>query len=203
LNASIAEATEVNIKRAVGLVKKGGLVVFPTDTVYGLGCDPYNVRAVTRLLNAKGRGEKPIPLLVSNLAQAEKLTIVNDACRLIAEKFWPGPLTLILRRRKGAPTCLGGDPNLIGIRVPDHKVALKLIELSGGCLTGTSANITGKEPPKTAKEAWLQLGGKVDLILDGGRVKHAVSSTVLNIADKNPKILRAGPINTEDLFPTF
>jgi L-threonylcarbamoyladenylate synthase len=199
LGTSIVAAIEANIQRAAELVKKGCLVVYPTETVYGLGCDPYNTAAVKRLLETKRREEKPLPLLVNNLAQAEKLAVFNVTSRRVADRFWPGPLTLILRRQEGGPTGLGGDPSLIGVRIPDHKVALRLIELSGGCLTGTSANLTGKAPPATAEDALKQLGGKVDLILDGGRVKLGVSSTVLNLSDLKPKILRVGSIKAAEL----
>lgn len=199
MGISIVAATEVNIQRAAELVKKGCLVVYPTETVYGLGCDPYNAVAVKRLLETKRREEKPIPLLVNNLAQAEKLAVFGVTSRRVADRFWPGSLTLILRRQEGAPTGLGGDPNLIGVRIPDHKGALRLIELSGGCLTGTSANLTGKVSSTTVEDVLKQLGGKVDLILDGGRARLGVSSTVLNLSDLKPKILRVGSINVGEL----
>jgi len=179
---------------------KGGLVVYPTETVYGLGANPYDIKAVKKTFKAKGREKKPLPLLVSSLKKARTLAHFPNQALNVAKDLWPGPLTIILKRRETSPSWLGGNPNLIGLRIPNHPAALRLTRLCGGCLTGTSANISGKTPPTTAEEAERQIGDKVDLILDGGRTGLGVSSTVLDLSTGNPRILRMGPADSHKVF---
>jgi len=199
LKILLRSTSKKNLKAAAEIVKKGGLVVYPTDTLYGLGCDPYNQEAVLKAFRVKGRTGKPFPLLVSSLEKARRLGYFPPAALKAAKKFWPGALTLVLRRKPEAPSCLGGDPSLIGLRVPRHPIALSLIELCGGALVGTSANLTGETPPKTAEEAAAQLGGRVDMILNGGRTPLGVGSTVVDFSAEKPKVLRRGAVDVEEL----
>lgn len=195
----VVVADNHQIKTAAKIVKNGGLIIYPTETVYGLGCDPYNLEAVKKVFKVKGRTNKPLPILVSNLKKAMEISYFTDEALKLAKKFWPGPLTIVLKRKNSAPSFLGGNPKLIGVRVPNHPVALKLVKLCGGFLVGTSANLSGKKPPTTAYEAAKQIGSKVDLILDGGKTSIGLSSTVLDLSTKKPKILREGPITKKEI----
>jgi L-threonylcarbamoyladenylate synthase len=195
----IVNTKDTQLKKAAKLVKKGGLIIYPTDTVYGLGCDPYNLQAVKKVFEVKGRKNKPLPVLISSMKKALDLAYFTSEALKIVKKYWPGPLTIVLKRRENAPSFLGGDPSLIGLRIPKHPVALKLIRLCGGSLIGTSANLTGKKPPTTVDEAIKQIGDKVDLIIDGGETAIGLGSTVLDLSTETPKILREGPITKEEI----
>ncbi len=195
----IVNTKDTQLKKAAKLVKKGGLIIYPTDTVYGLGCDPYNLQAVKKVFEVKGRKNKPLPVLISSMKKALDLAYFTSEALKIVKKYWPGPLTIVLKRRENAPSFLGGDPSLIGLRIPKHPVALKLIRLCGGSLIGTSANLTGKKPPTTVDEAIKQIGDKIDLIIDGGETVIGLGSTVLDLSTETPKILREGPITKEEI----
>ena len=195
----ILKATLENIRAAAEIVKRGGLVVYPTETVYGLGCNPFNVNAVDKLLKVKGKRDKPLPILSYSFNDIRKVAELSDKARKIGEKFWPGPLTLILPKKLHS-NIVTFDSATVGVRIPNHKVALKLIRLSGGLLVGTSANKTGVQPPTAAEEAYEQLKDQIDVILDGGVVELGVSSTVMDLTREKPKILRTGPITFESLL---
>lgn len=196
----IVNTKDSQLKKAAKIVKEGGLIIYPTDTVYGLGCDPYNIQAVKKVFEVKGRKGKPLPILVSSIRKALNLAYFTSETLKIVKKYWPGPLTMVLKRKENAPSFLGGNPSLIGLRIPKHPVTLKLIRLCGGFLVGTSANLTGKKPPTTVDEAVKQIGDKVDLIVDGGKTIVGLSSTVLDFSTKTPKILREGPITKEEIL---
>lgn len=195
----IVRATKATICEAVHVIKEGGLVVYPTDTVYGLGCDPFNISAVERVMKTKGRWKKPLPVLVASLNNAEQIAWVTDDAYKLAKKFWPGALTLVLKKKPVLPGAVTCGLSTVGVRIPNHAVALRLIQLSGGSLIGTSANITGKPSPRTAEESAEQIGKNVDLILDAGAGQLGKDSTVLNLSSKKPRILRLGPIGVRDL----
>ncbi len=197
MRCPIVKANGVSVEEAARIVRRGGLVIYPTDTVYGLGCDPFNGSAVHRLLAVKGREAKPLPILIGGLEDAVDLAELPVVARRVAERYWPGALTLVLRSKV---KLLGVGLDTVGLRVPKHRVALELIHLCGGRLIGTSANISGRPPPLTAEEAADQLGDKVDLILDGGRAPLGLSSTVLDLSGDQPRILRAGPIDAEEFL---
>lgn len=199
---AILKATITNIEHVAEIIKRGGLAVYPTDTVYGLGCDPFNINAVKRVCSVKGSRKKPLPILSCNLEDIERVAELSPTARRIVEAFWPGPLTLVLPRKavlKSAAFGLGS----IGVRIPNNDVALKLIELSGGLLIGTSANKPGKHPPTTALDAYMQLKDEVDAVLDGGKTNIGVSSTVLDVIGKEPQILREGSVSLEDILEIF
>jgi len=149
----VLKATSENIRVASEIVRDGGLVVYPTDTVYGLGCDPLNVKAVQRVFRVKGDRKKPLPILASSVADLEKIAGLSDRARKIAAKFWPGPLTIIVPKKSALPSVVTCGLGSVGVRVPKHDVAVQLIRLSGGLLVGTSANKMGEKPPRTASEA--------------------------------------------------
>lgn len=192
----VVEATLRNIEIAARIVRSGGLVVYPTDTVYGLGCDPFNVDAVKKLIRVKGLRNKPLPVLSSSVESIQRVAEVSDIARRIGERFWPGPLTLVLPKRRLHDVVTFGSAT-VGVRIPNHEVALELIRLSGGLLVGTSANKTGLPPPTTAAEASGQMKDKVDVILDGGKTQLGVSSTVLDLSGEKPKIMRRGPLEDQ------
>lgn len=190
------------IAKAASVIRKGGLVAFPTDTLYALGADVSNTSAVRRVLAAKGRGPaNPIPLLLADLAMATRLIgdLPEPAARL-AERYWPGPLTLVLSAPRGISRLLTAGTGRIGLRVPDAPVALALILRFGGPVTGTSANRSGGEDPREADEVFRQLGDRIELILDGGPVPIGRPSTVVDITVSPPVIVRQGVIQPDEIF---
>ncbi|SRR5712692_383107 len=184
---------QASIAKAVGIVGKGGLVVYPTDTVYGLGADPFNEKAVERLFAAKGRTAKPVPVLCSSRQKATELVELSMRGIELARNHWPGPFTIVAPLKKQLPSILTQGTGNLGVRVPDHKGSLKLISACGGWLTGTSANLSGQPPARTAHEARTQLSDSVDLILDGGSLVGK-ESTVALVVGAEVTILRSGPI---------
>ena len=196
----VLKATEKNIAVASEIVRNGGLVVYPTETVYGLGCDPFNIRAVKRVFQVKGDRKKPLPILASSIEYVEKVAYLSENAKCVATKFWPGPLTIVLCKKPSLPAIVTCNQDSVGVRVPRHDVALRLIQLSNGLLVGTSANKTGKKPPQTAEEAIEQIGKEVELILDGGPASFGVSSTVVDFTSAKPKLLREGPISLKEIL---
>ena len=193
-------ATIQNLKKAFKIIQKGSLIVYPTDTVYGLGCNPFNKKAVKKIFKVKDRKyTEALPVLVSSLKEAHRLAYFPKIADKIVDTFWPGPITVILKREDTAPNFLGGNPRLIGLRMPDHSLTLKLTDLCGGTLIGTSANRSGIKPARSAAEAEKQLGKNVELILDGGRAPSEKSSTIINLSQEKLKILRTGPITKNQL----
>lgn len=195
----ILKATSDNIRVSSRVVRSGGLVVYPTDTVYGLGCDPLNVKAVRRVFRVKGDRKKPLPILACSLADIENIAYLSDVARRIAARFWPGPLTLVVPKKPALPEAVTCGLGSVGVRIPKHDVAIQLMRLSDGLLVGTSANKTGQKPPQTASRAAKQLGEEVDVILDGGPTPLGVSSTVVDLAAEEPRILREGPVSSENI----
>ncbi|UCE44434.1 MAG: threonylcarbamoyl-AMP synthase [Candidatus Bathyarchaeota archaeon] len=199
-NMRILKATSENIRVASRIVRNGGLVVYPTDTVYGLGCDPVNADAVNRVFAAKGERKKPLPVLSCSLADIEKIARLSDVARRIAAEFWPGPLTIIVPKKPTLPDFVTCNLDSVGVRIPENDVAAQLIRWSEGFLVGTSANKTGHRPACTASEALEKLGEEVDAILDGGRAPLGEPSTVVDLTTEKPKILRQGGIAFKDIL---
>ncbi|MGQ9679332.1 MAG: L-threonylcarbamoyladenylate synthase [Candidatus Bathyarchaeia archaeon] len=195
----ILKATEETIRKAAAIIRLGGTVIYPTETVYGLGCNPADADAAKRICIIKGRADKPLPLACLDLETARRIVEFNKAAEKIAAKFWPGPLILILPARVKYSMWVTHGASTIGVRIPDHQVARRLAELSGGVVVSTSANIGGEPPPLTAQEAANQIGDKVDLILDDGRVRLGEPSTVLDLSGEEAWILRKGPITIQQI----
>lgn len=185
-----------SLKQAVALVQRGELVAFPTDTVYGVGVVVWDQAAVGRLYWAKRRpANKAIPVL---LAETGQLSLVaastpEDVWRL-AERFWPGPLTLVVPCSQRVPNVVTAGGQTVAVRVPDHPIAQDLIRRVGEPLAATSANLSGQPSPLTAQEVVAQLGGRIALVLDGGACPGGVPSTVVDLTGEQPRLLRAGPI---------
>lgn len=184
------------------MLREGGLVAFPTDTLYALGADASNPLAIARVFAAKGRRlANPIPLLVADLAMASLLLgELPEAAVRLATRYWPGPLTLLLPASREISTLLTAGTDRIGLRAPDAAVALAVIRHVGGPVTGTSANRSGGDDPLDADEVLRQLGEHLDLVLDGGPVAIGQSSTVVDVTVSPPVIVRQGPIAQEELF---
>ena len=195
----ILKATKNNITVASRIVKKGGTIIYPTETVYGLGCDPFNIDAVNNLLEVKGRRTKPFPILAANIENAKKAAYISLDGKKLAAKFWPGPLTLIFPKKPAIPDLVTFDQDSVGLRVPDNKIALQLIHLSGGLLIGSSANITGEKAPRSVQEISEELKDMVNVVLDGGITVQGIPSTVIDLTSGKPRILREGPIKLKEL----
>ena len=186
-------------RHAVDILKHGGTVVFPTDTVYGLAALPFNKDYVERLYIIKGRNStRAIAVLIGEVSELEKVSVSpSKSAKQLAEKYWPGPLTLVVPKHPNLPEVLSSLLT-VGVRVPDHPVALSLLGITGP-LAVTSANLSGRENTNSALEAFEQLRGRVDLIIDGGRSPGGVPSTVVDCTTPDLKILRPGPITYDDL----
>lgn len=198
----IIKATKVAIQTAAQIVEEGGVIVYPTDTVYGLGCDPFNEEAVKRIFKIKSERNKPLPILASDVREIEKIAQVTEKHLRLVQRFWPGPLTVVLPKKPTLPNAVTVNLYSVAVRVPNNDIAIELIHLSGGLLVGTSANKSGKKPPQTALEAAEQIGEEVDLILDGGATPIGASSTILDLTGERPRILRQGPIKIDDVLET-
>ncbi|MBN1933822.1 MAG: threonylcarbamoyl-AMP synthase [Anaerolineae bacterium] len=185
-----------DISCAVQTLQKGGLVAFPTDTVYGVGAHAFVPEAVSKLYEAKIRPpDKAIPLLISdaNLLPQVARNIPQAAYEL-ATRFWPGALTLVLRRTPTVSDEITAGGDTVGVRVPDHPVAQALLGALGAPLAATSANLSGRMPAVDAEEVLAQLAGRIDLLLDGGICPGGVASTVLDLTVSPIRVLRAGPL---------
>jgi L-threonylcarbamoyladenylate synthase len=186
---------------AVRILADDGLVAFPTDTVYGVGAHAFQPDAVERIYTAKSRPrDKAIPIL---LARVDDLSLVaeriTETAWLLAERFWPGGLTLVLPKKVSVSDVVSAGGPTVAVRVPDHPMSLDLIAALGAPLAATSANLSGHPSPVTAQEVEAELGGRIELILDGGRCPGGVPSTVLDLTTDPPTILRAGAIVVEEI----
>ncbi|MGQ9468402.1 MAG: L-threonylcarbamoyladenylate synthase [Nitrososphaerales archaeon] len=197
----IVKCNEGGLIKASEMVKKGKIVVYPTDTVYGLGCDPYNSIAIERLIELKSRKYKPLPVLCSSIDIVKELVELNKRGLKFASEFWPGPLTIVAKKKdKALPQILTCGSDDLGVRVPDHEGAIRLIELCGGRLVGTSANKSGLKSPRTPDEVLKVLGEGFDVMIDDGPTPLGKESTVIDLTGKSPKVIREGAINTLDLL---
>jgi len=193
----IKEQTE----KGIAILKQGGLVAFPTDTVYGLGACAYIPQAVERVYQVKGRArDMALPLLVANNTQiSEVAENIPPVAWLLIRRFLPGALTLVLPKSKSVPDVVTAGGKTVGVRIPAHPVPIALIEGLAAPIVGTSANLTGQPSPLTADEVYAQLGDKVDLIIDGGRCPGGRESTVVDVTGETPVVLREGAISIEEL----
>ena len=192
---------EQQIEQAIEILKKGGIVAFPTDTVYGLGASALDEEAVARVYEAKGRPRHlALPLLLADISQiAAVARPVPEIAWRLAQRFLPGGLTLVLHKASSVSTVVSGGGEKIAVRVPNHPVPLALIEGLGAPITGTSANLTGSPSPDTAEEVHQQMGDRVNLVIDGGRCPGGMDSTVLDLTGETPRILREGAISREEI----
>ncbi len=195
---------EQQIELAIEILNSGGIVAFPTDTVYGLGANPSNEQAVERIYRAKKRARSlPLPLLLADKSDLAKVaTVVPEVAWRLAEHLLPGGLTLVLRKSPWVPSAVTAGGDTIAVRIPDHPIPIALIQGLGTPLAGTSANISGKPSPVTADEVHEQLGGEVDLIIDGGECPGGIESTVIDVSSEVPTIIREGAVSREEIAKT-
>lgn len=189
------------IERAVALLKAGELVAFPTETVYGLGADARNPAAVAKIFAAKGRpADHPLIVHIPDVAQLERWARdISPAARAVAEKFWPGPLTLILKRHHDVPDCVTGGQDTVGLRIPNHPLALALLKAFDGGIAAPSANKFGRISPTTAQHVRDDLGAAVAMILDGGPCQVGIESTILDMSGERTTVLRPGMLASFDI----
>jgi L-threonylcarbamoyladenylate synthase len=188
------------LDRALEVLQAGGLVAFPTDTVYGVGSLAFDAQGIDQLYRVKERQHtKAIPILLSRPEQLSQVSgEINTTVERLSERFWPGPLTLVLPRSTQLPANIS-QYTTIGVRIPDHPVALALIDRAGP-LAVTSANLSGERNSRTAQEVFEQLAGRIALILDGGKTPGGAPSTVVDCTTPQLRILRSGPISKQELM---
>jgi L-threonylcarbamoyladenylate synthase len=192
-------ASEHEIAHAVDVLRAGGLVAFPTETVYGLGADASSADAVHRLFAVKGRpADHPVIVHLGDAVQLDEWGVeVDDVARTLTRACWPGPLTVVVRRAARVPDAVTGGLPTVGLRVPDQPVALALLRALGGGIAAPSANRFGRVSPTTAADVFADLGDDVDVILDGGPCRVGVESTIVDCSRPEPAILRLGGLPRE------
>jgi L-threonylcarbamoyladenylate synthase len=189
---------ERRIAAAGEVLRRGGVVVYPTETFYGLGALALADAALDRLARAKLRPEgKPLPLLAADRAQVDEVAVLDGRAARLAERFWPGPLTLVLPARPGLSEAVTGGTGTVGIRIPGSEVARALAAAAGGALVSTSANPSGGPPPARVEELDPALRAAVDLVLDGGATPGGLPSTVIEMGPEGVRVVRAGAIPVE------
>jgi len=180
---------------AADVLRHGGVVAYPTDTLYGLAVDPRNEKAVARLFAVKGRdATSAVALIAADAEQATQAGPFGEPERRLASLFWPGPLTIVVPASPVMSGSLARTHGTLGVRVPSHEVARALARAFGGCITATSANLSGHPPCSTGDEVAAALDGRIDLVLDGGPVPGDAPSTLVQIVDGAPRLLRAGAV---------
>jgi len=192
------------IEKGVKILQKGGVIAFPTDTVYGLGADAFNASAVDRIYYVKNRPKhRQLPLLIADVGQLPVLANpIPEIAWFLARRFWPGGLTLVLTKKGSVPVHLAPGPT-IAVRVPDHLVCRAIIQHLGNPIIGTSANISEQPVALTAEEVEQQLGGKIDFIIDGGKCPGGKESTVVDVTYEAPMILRRGIIPSHEIDKAY
>ena len=193
--------SEESFGEILSFLRAGGVIGVPTDTAYGLGADPFNPAAVARIFEIKGRPDnKPILLLVNSIAMADRVSMMSSKARGICERFWPGPLTVILPARESIPPEVTAGTGTVGVRWGNAPFANRLISAMGLPLTATSANRSGQPSAVTAEEVRTQLEGRLEVLVDGGTLPARGGSTLLDLSGELPQILRQGPISEDILL---
>jgi L-threonylcarbamoyladenylate synthase len=198
MKTKITPASE--IQSALQILQIGGIVAFPTDTVYGLGALAFNNEAIESIYTAKDRPiEKAIPILIGDLSDLDQVAEeIPDMALRFAARFWPGPLTCIVPKKQTLPLAVSTTAT-VAVRIPDHPDARALLRAAGP-MAVTSANISGQPSPSTAQEVYKQLNGRIPLILDGAKTKGGIPSTLVDCTGEKPVILREGPISLHELL---
>ena len=198
------DVSQREIKKGVKILQKGGVIAFPTDTVYGLGADDFNPTAVERIYEIKNRPKyQQFPLLIADVKQLDTLAEpIPEIAWFLARRFWPGGLTLVLSKTDSVPAYLASGPT-IAVRIPNHPVCQVLIQHLGNPIIGTSANTSGQPAALTAEEVGQQLGGRIDLIINGGQCPGGKESTIVDITHAPPVILRQGIIPSQEIDKAY
>lgn len=195
LDSEVVEKSLDGVQKVVQAIESGELVIYPTETVYGLAADPTSKDAVLKVFRAKSRPlEKPISVAVNSLSMAYRVGKLSKREEKLIQTLLPGPLTVLVRRRPPISELLTAGTGKVGVRIPDHPVPLKLVEAVGGPITCTSANISGNPPPRDLDRALNQLGESVKLAINGGRSTDVQPSTVVDV-ERDVEVIRKGPIS--------
>ena len=196
---------EYHLQQVVSVLKSGGIVAYPTDTVYGLGADAFNEEAVARIYQVKQRPRnQPLSILISSESDLAQISDgIPETARILVERFWPGGLTLVLRKLPAVPGWITAGGSTVAVRIPDHPITMDLIRELGKPLIGTSANLSGMPSATTAEEVRAQLGNTVDFILDGGVCPGKTESTVVDVTGEDFVILRDGAISRDEIEECF
>lgn len=200
LTQTIPASEPLAIPHALEILRAGGLVAFPTDTVYGLGCLAFDQAAIESIYVAKDRPlEKAIPILIADVDDLDRVARdLPERARRLASRFWPGPLTLVLPKRVDLPAAVSAT-DTVGVRIPDNDIARTLLRAAGP-MAVTSANLSGRESPRTVSEVIAQLDGRIPLVVDGGETRGGLPSTVVDVSSgAEPVILREGPITLDEI----
>lgn len=189
------------IKQAAEIIKRGGLVAFPTETVYGLGADAFNPLAIARVFEVKGRPYfDPLIVHVAGQKDLKRLAVeIPVHAEKLVERFWPGPLTVVLLKKENVPDIVTAGLPTVAIRMPRHSMTLRLIELAGSPIVGPSANPFGYLSPTRAEHVREQLGNQIDFVLDGGPCEVGIESTIISFSEEKPKLLRPGGVPIEEI----
>lgn len=199
-----SEINDMSLARAGEILRRGGLVVFPTETVYGLGANALDSEAAAKIYAAKGRpSDNPLIIHIASPEEADKYAVTCDVYRRLAEAFMPGPLTVILPKRDCIPSAVTGGLDSVGIRCPENEIARKMIAAAGVPVAAPSANISGKPSPTRAEHVRYDLDGKVDMILDGGECTVGLESTIVKVENGALTLLRPGGITLDMLEALF
>ena len=189
------------IEEAAEIIKRGGLVAFPTETVYGLGADGFNEEACRKIYEVKGRPpHKPLSLMVANHEMIDVIAEVTPLAQRLIEEFLPGALTLILPKKATVPDFVTAGSQTVGVRMPDNEIALALIRSAQCPIAAPSANLSNEPPPITAQEVYKSFNDKIPLILDGGTCQFGISSTIVDLTHEEPVIIRKGAISDFDII---
>lgn len=193
-------ASEKDIKQAALILKNGGIVAIPTETVYGLAANALDENAVNKIFKAKGRpNDNPLIVHISKIEDMDKYAYTNTKAYELADKLWPGPLTMILPKKRIIPSIVSGGLDTVALRLPSHEIARKIIEYSGVPLAAPSANISGRPSPTKAEHVISDFGNSIDGVVDGGCCKFGVESTVISLCGQRPVLLRPGFTTFEQL----
>ncbi len=201
MKTEVLKASEESIKKAADIIKSGGVVGVPTETVYGLGANALDEHAVGKIFEAKGRPkDNPMIVHVSCMEEIKPLVKeIPESAKLLAEKFWPGPLTIIMKKTDLVPPVTSGNLDTVAIRMPSHEVMREIIKKSGCPIAAPSANLSGSPSPTNAKYVYDDMNGKIPLIIDGGESNVGLESTVITLAGDKPRLLRPGGVTPEEL----
>jgi L-threonylcarbamoyladenylate synthase len=204
MGTRLSSSVREQVEKGISILKKGGAVAFPTDTVYGLGASIAIASAVEKVYRIKGRPrDMALPLLLADFAQLETVaSSIPASARLLVEHFWPGPLTLVFLKSDSVPDIVSGGGKTIAVRIPDHPIPTSLARGVGMPIIGTSANLSGKPSALNAEEVRAQLGDRVDFIIEGD-CPGGIESTVVDLSEETPVILREGAISREELEQVY
>lgn len=190
-----------SITQAVQTLRDGGVIALPTDTLYGISANALDADAASKVFTVKGREERsPLPIFVSDVDDIFRYgRDVPDVAVRLAELFWPGKLTIVVAKSDLIPSVVSGGFDTVGLRVPDHPVPREIVRELGAPITATSANVSGKPPLTTASDVMAELGGRLELVFDGGALSPSLPSTVINVATDPPRILREGAVSQSSI----